>query len=81
MNIHLPDNSRELGRIMQGIDWEFVYKIPSSGDILYIVHIPLKSKVDAVEIFKREHPNALICRGIRKGDIKLFPFKEQPLLN
>ena len=62
-------------------DWEFVYKIPSSGDILYTVHIPSKSKVDAVEIFKRENPNALICRGIRKGDVKFFPFKEQPLLN
>ena len=62
-------------------DWEFVYKIPSSVDILYTVYIPAESKEDAVEIFKREHPNALICRGIRKGDIKLFPFKEQPLLN
>ena len=54
--------------LYQKHDWEFVYKIPSSGDILYTVHIPSKSKVDAVERFKREHPNALICRGIRKGE-------------
>ena len=55
--------------------WEFVYKIPSSGEILYTVHISSKSKVDAVEIFKREHPNAFICRGIRKGDTKTFPIQ------
>ena len=62
-------------------DWEFVYKLPSTGDVMYTVHIPSTSKDDAVNIFNREHPNALICRGIRKGDIKLFPFKKQSALN
>ena len=33
-------------------------------------------KEDAVEIFKREHPDGLICSGIRRGDFKLIPFKE-----
>ncbi len=36
-----------------------------------IVFYPLtqtRTLQDSVEIFKREHPNALICRGIRKGE-------------
>ena len=35
-----------------------------------------RKKKDAVEIFKREYPNGLICRGIRRGDFKLIPFRE-----
>ena len=46
-------------------DWNFVYKIRDSGDVIYKVTIPSERKQDAVEIFKREHPNGLICRGIR----------------
>ncbi len=57
-------------------DWNFVYKIRDSGDVIYKVTIPSERKQDAVEIFKREHPNGLICRGIRRGDSKLIPFKE-----
>tara|TARA_Y100001968_G_scaffold89604_1_gene80626 strand:+ start:143 stop:373 length:231 start_codon:yes stop_codon:yes gene_type:complete len=59
-------------------DWNFVYKIRDSGDVVYTVTIPAKEKEDAVEIFKREHPNGLICRGIRRGDVRLLPFKELP---
>ena len=44
--------------------------------MIYKVTIPSERKEDAVEIFKREHPDALICRGIRRGDFKLIPFKE-----
>ena len=57
-------------------DWNFVYKIPDSGEVIYKVTIPSERKEDAVEIFKREHPKGLICRGIRRGDFKLIPFKE-----
>ena len=57
-------------------DWTFVYKIPDSGDVIYKVTIPSERKQDAVEIFKREHPNGLICSGIRRGDFKLIPFKD-----
>ena len=57
-------------------DWTFVYKIPDSGDVIYKVTIPSERKQDAVEIFKREYPNGLICSGIRRGDFKLIPFKE-----
>ena len=57
-------------------DWNFVYKIRDSGDVIYKVSIPSERKKDAVEIFKREHPNGLICRGIRRGNFKLIPFKE-----
>ena len=57
-------------------DWTFVYKIPDSGEVIYKVTIPSERKQDAVEIFKREHPNGLICSGIRRGDFKLTPFKE-----
>ena len=57
-------------------DWIFVYKIRNSGDVIYKVTIPSERKQEAVEIFKREHPNGLICRGIRRGDLKLIPFKE-----
>ena len=59
-------------------DWNFVYKIRDSGDVVYTVTIPAGKKEDAVEIFKREHPNGLICRGIRRGDVRLLPFKELP---
>ena len=59
-------------------DWNFVYKIRDSGDVIYKVTIPSERKKDAVEIFKREHPNGLICRGIRRGDVRLLPFKELP---
>ena len=59
-------------------DWSFVYKIRDSGDVIYKVTIASERKQDAVEIFKREHPNGLICRGIRRGDVKLLPFKEYP---
>ena len=57
-------------------DWIFVYKIRDSGDVIYKVTIPSERKEDAVEIFKREHPDALICGGIRRGDFKLIPLKE-----
>ena len=57
-------------------DWNFVYKIPDSDEVIYEVTIPSERKEDAVEIFKKEHPNGLICRGIRRGDFKLIPFKE-----
>ena len=57
-------------------DWIFVYKIRDSGDVIYKVTIPAERKEDADEIFKREHPNAFICSGIRRGDFKLIPFKE-----
>ena len=57
-------------------DWNFVYKIRDSGDMIYKVTIPSERKEDAVESFKREHPNGLICHGIRRGDFKLIPFKE-----
>jgi len=59
-------------------DWIFVYKIRDSGDVIYKVTIPSERKEDAVEIFKREHPDGLICSGIRRGDFKLIPFKELP---
>ena len=59
-------------------DWIFVYKIHNSGDVIYKVTIPSKRKEDAVEIFKREHPDGLISSGIRRGDFKLIPFKELP---
>ena len=59
-------------------DWNFVYKIRDSGEVVYTVSIASGKKEDAVEIFKREHPNALICRGIRRGDVRLLPFKESP---
>jgi len=57
-------------------DWNFVYKILDSGDAIYKVNIPSERKEDAVEIFKREHPNGLICRGISRGDFKLISFNE-----
>ena len=57
-------------------DWNFVYKIRDSGDVIYKVTIPAERKQDAVDIFNREHPNGLICSGIRRGDFKLIPFKE-----
>ena len=44
-------------------DWIFVYKIRDSGDVIYKVTIPSERKEDAVEIFKREHPDGLICSG------------------
>ena len=59
-------------------DWNFVYKIRDSGDVIYKVTIPSERKQDAVEIFKREHPNGLIFRGIRRGDVRLLPFQELP---
>ena len=59
-------------------DWNFVYKIRDSGDMIYKVTIPSERKEDAVAIFKREHQNGLICRGIRRGDVRLLPFKELP---
>ena len=57
-------------------DWNFVYKILDSGDAIYKVNIPSELKEDSVEIFKREHPNGLICRGISRGDFKLISFNE-----
>ena len=57
-------------------DWIFVYKIRDSGDVIYKVTISSERKEDAVEIFKREHPDGLITSGIRRGDFKLIPFKE-----
>ena len=57
-------------------EWNFVYKIRDSGDVIYKVIISSERKEDAVEIFKREHPNGLICRGIRRGAFKLIPCKE-----
>ena len=57
-------------------DWNFVYKIRDSGDVIYKVTIPSERKQDAVEIFKREHPNGLICSGIRRGAFNLIPFNE-----
>ena len=57
-------------------DWIFVYKIRDSGEVIYKVTIPSERKQDAVEIFKREHPEGLIGSGIRRGDFKLMPFKE-----
>ena len=57
-------------------DWNFVYKIRDAGDVIYKVTIPSERKQDAVEVFKREHPNGLICCGIRRGDSKLISFKE-----
>ena len=57
-------------------DWNFVYKIRDSGEVIYKATIPSERKQDAVKIFKREHPNGLICRGIRRGDFKVIPFKE-----
>ena len=57
-------------------DWIFAYKVHDSGDVIYKVTFPSERKEDPVEIFKREHPDALICRGIRRGDFKLIPFKE-----
>ena len=62
-------------------DWNFVYKIRDSGEVVYTVTIPAGEKKDAVEIFKREHPNGLICRGIRRGYVRLLPFKELLSLN
>ena len=59
-------------------DWIFVYKIRDSGDVIYKVTIPAKRKQDAVDIFNSEHPDGLICSGIRRGDFKLIPFKELP---
>ena len=59
-------------------DWIFVYKIRDLGDVIYQVTIPSERKEDAVEIFKREHPDGLISSGIRRGDFKLIPFKELP---
>ena len=59
-------------------DWIFVYKIRDSGDVIYKVTIPSERKQDAVEIFKREHPNGLICCGIRRGVVRLLPFQELP---
>jgi len=56
--------------------WIFVYKIRDSGDVIYKVSIPAERKQDAVDIFNREHPDGLICRGIRRGDFKLIPSKE-----
>tara|TARA_B100000579_G_scaffold245451_1_gene201556 strand:+ start:68 stop:298 length:231 start_codon:yes stop_codon:yes gene_type:complete len=55
-------------------DCNFVYKIRDSGDVIYKVNIPSERKEDAVEIFKREHPNGLICRGISRGGFKFIPF-------
>ena len=46
-------------------DWIFVYKIRDSGEVIYKVTIPSKRKQDAVDIFNREHPDGLICSGIR----------------
>ena len=60
-------------------DWIFVYKIRDSGDVIYKVTIPAERKQDAVDIFNSEHPDSLICSGIRRGDFKLIPFKELPL--
>ena len=57
-------------------DWIFVYKIRDSSDVIYKVTISAERKQDAVDIFNREHPNGLICSGIRRGDFKLIPFKE-----
>ena len=57
-------------------DWNFVYKIRDSGDVLYNITISSERKEDAIKIFKKEHPNGLICRGIRRGDFKLIPLKE-----
>ena len=57
-------------------DWIFVYKIRDSGDVIYKFTIPAERKQDAVDIFNREHPDRLICSGIRRGDFKLIPFKE-----
>ena len=57
-------------------EWNFVYKIIDSGEVTYKVTIPSARKQDAVEIFKREHPNGLICRGIRRGDFKLILSKK-----
>ena len=45
-------------------EWIFVYKIRDSGDVIYKVTIPSERKVDAVEIFKRQQPDRLICSGI-----------------
>ena len=57
-------------------DWNIVYKIRDSGDVFYAVKISAEKKEDAINIFKKEYPNGLICRGIRRGDYKLIPFKE-----
>ena len=57
-------------------DWIFLFKICDSGDVIYKVTIPSERKKDAVEIFKREHPDGLICSGIRRGDLKLITLKE-----
>ena len=57
-------------------DWIFVYKIRDSGDVIYKVTIPSERKEDAVEIFKREHPDGLISSGIRRGNFKLIQFTE-----
>ena len=57
-------------------DWNFIYKIRDSGDVIYKVTIPSERKEDAIKIFKREHPNGLICRGVRRGDFKLIPTRE-----
>ena len=57
-------------------DWIFVYKIRDSGDVIYKVTITSIRKQDAVDIFNREHPDGLICSGIRRGDFKLIPLKE-----
>ena len=57
-------------------DWIFVYKNRDSGEVIYKVTIPAERKKDAVDIFNREHPDGLICSGIRRGDFKLIPFKE-----
>ena len=57
-------------------DWNFVYKIRDSGDVIYKITIPSERKQDAVEIFKREHPNGLICCGIRRGDFRLIPLQK-----
>ena len=61
--------------------WIFVYKIRDSGDVIYKVTIQSKRKEDAVEIFKREHPDGLISSGIRRGDFKLIPLEEPPSHN
>ena len=45
---------------------------------IYKVTITSIRKQDAVDIFNREHPDGLICSGIRRGDFKLIPFKELP---
>ena len=58
---------------------DFFYKIRESGDVIYKITIPSERKEDAVEIFKKEHPDGLICSGlwcIRRSDFKLIPFKE-----